>query len=203
MGLKFVLITSLFSQDVVINKILYNKTLISYQQEVLINVFLNPMKAIDVIVMVNDQQIYDITKNFSNTEDEAFLPSFSFIVDNLKQENDLKVFVTLSQGITVVGQAKLHFKKALVLDNNNASLSNNKIFFLKAGPMDGEMIPYKIEIENNFVVELIDTQKYENILYYKLKSIASGESNISIFLPHSTYENGFVSPYKQLHVTIQ
>ena len=171
-----------FSNDYIINKILYKKIILSYNQEVLINVFLNPMKIKDVIVYFNDMEIYDIKKNFNPVNnDNYFLPSFSFFTSNLQDISLLRIFIVLSEGMVLNSEATLFFKKGTIVDDKYFTVSKNIIFFIKAG-IYSDNEEYNIEIENQNIIGFLEETIDQNILYYKLKSINYGIANINIYI---------------------
>jgi hypothetical protein len=82
---------------------MYKKTVLNYDNPARITVYLDHMNVNDVIVYFNNQEIKSISTNFTTllNNDKTFYPSFNFEVDSVNSENSLKVFVVLSQGITV------------------------------------------------------------------------------------------------------
>ncbi|HOV15117.1 MAG TPA: hypothetical protein PK771_12585, partial [Spirochaetota bacterium] len=87
-----------YSEDLVVNKIIYKKVLVDFDQISLINVYLNPMNVSDVNVFFNGKEIKKVYKNLKSLvrNDDNFFPSFNFEVSNVKKENNLQFFVTLS-----------------------------------------------------------------------------------------------------------
>ena len=111
----FLFIITSSANNTIINKILYKKTLINDNQPVFVNIFLNHMNAKDVIAFFNNEEITNITKNLKPyiKDDKDFLPSFYFEVKNIKKTNFLKIFVILSQDITISAETKLYFNKQI------------------------------------------------------------------------------------------
>jgi hypothetical protein len=169
-------------KDPVINKIVAEKILIDFDQTVLINVFLNPMNAIDVVVFFNDEEIKTVNNNLKPllTDDKEFLPSFSFEVNKVKESNSLKVFVVLSQGITVNSETRIFFEKGDIIDKNELEIEKDRIFFIKAGKFLRQGTFYDLEIDNPSNVKKIDEIVKEDTLYFQLKSLKSGTAKLLI-----------------------
>lgn len=190
-------------RNLVINKILYQKTLLNYYQPVLLNLYFNPMEIKEVIVIFNDEEIPNIITNFTSqtSNNETFFPSISFEVNNIKNENTLQLFVVLSQGLTVSAKTKVEFKKGIIVDNNDISLSTKKVFFIKAGPLD-EGIDYSAEIDGTGKIKQLTNTVYENILYFKFVSIGEGSDIIKIYKYDESIEVHQVLPQRIVKVSI-
>ena len=201
----YIFISLAGASDVLVNKILYKKTLINYNQPVLINIYLNPMNVKDVIIFFNNTEITDINKNLKPyiKEETNFLPSFNFEVKNVKNINFLQIFVVLSQGITVSSEAKLYFEKGIVIDNDNFQITKNKIFFIKVGDFYKDGILYNIDIDNTSIIKKIDEVISENILYYQLKSLNTGNTKLNIFKYDESLEKQENLPIKIIRITVK
>ncbi|MBN2546251.1 MAG: hypothetical protein JXB50_10675 [Spirochaetes bacterium] len=194
----------LSAEQKVIHKILYKNTLLSFDQNVIITVFLNHIKASDVIVFFNDQEVLNINKNLNNlNNDPYFFPSFSFNVNNVLYENNLKLFVKNSDGNLMSYKDKIYFTKGLIVEDNDIELQTNKFFFIKAGPSDN--IIYEIEIENNKITALMEELSVNGNIYYKIKSINTGATRIIIYKAENLSENKneIKIPFKIINVKIR
>ncbi len=194
-----------FTDEKVIHKILYKNTLLSFEQNVLITIFLNQANAADVIVFFNDQEVLNINKNFINqNHDPYFLPSFSFNVNNVLYENNLKLFVKNADGNLMTYKDKIHFSKGLIIEDNDIELQANKFFFIKAGPLLRNII-YSYEIENNNILAVLEELTFDENFFYKIKSINSGATRIIIYrkedTPHDN--NRKIIPFKIINVKIR
>lgn len=179
----------IFPDDFVINKILYKKIIVSYNQEVLINVFLNPMEATDVIVYFNDIEIEDIKKNFNPYSiDNNFLPSFSFYTNNLQDISLLRIFVVLSKGMVVNSESTLFFKKGVIVDDQFFNVGKDVFFFVEAGTYSDKE-EYNITIENPDILIILEKVIDQNIIYFKLKSMNFGTTNISIYKKSDNFKD--------------
>jgi len=56
----------LHSQDLVVNRVIYKRVLIDFDQTSLINVFLNPMNVSDVNVYFNGKEVKRVYKNLKS-----------------------------------------------------------------------------------------------------------------------------------------
>lgn len=193
-----------YSKDPVVNKILFKKTIIDYDQPVLINVFLNPMNAKDVIVFFNDKELQNINKNLKPymKDDKNFLPSFSFEVKNIKKLNLLKIFVVLSQGITVSSEKKLLFEKGDVINKEYFQINKDKIFFIKVGNFYDEGTFYNLEIDNSNIIKKLGEEIRENTVYFKLKSLRSGSVKLNIFKYDESLKEQNSSPIKSIKINV-
>lgn len=196
------LINCFIVADEVINKIVYKKILIDFDQYTLINVYLNQMDAIDVIVVFNNDELVDVNKNLKPLvkDDNSFYPSFSFEVSNVKRENSLQIFVVLSQGITLNAETSLYFEKGIVVDSNNYQVKKDKYFYVKAGDCTNEEIFYNIQIEDDSVVEKVEEVIKNNILFYKLKCLKTGNTKIEIFKYDQSLDKQDANPVKTVKI---
>jgi len=193
----------IFSDDI-INRIVYKKTVIDFNDPVLVNVYLSQMQADDVIVIFNNDELSSVNKNLKPyvKDDNNFTPSFSFEVANIKKDNSLQVFVVLSQGITVNSEATLSFEKGQIFDNNNFQIKKDKIFFIRAGEYISDEVFYNIEIDNGLVIEKVEEITKNNVLYYKLRSKKEGTSKVEIYKYYEALEKQNTLPLKSLRVTV-
>jgi|WetSurMetagenome_2_1015567.scaffolds.fasta_scaffold421134_1 hypothetical protein len=193
----------IFSDDI-INRIVYKKTVIDFNDPVLVNVYLSQMQADDVIVIFNNDELSSVNKNLKPyvKDDNNFTPSFSFEVANIKKDNSLQVFVVLSQGITVNSEATLSFEKGQIFDNNNFQIKKDKIFFIRAGEYISDEVFYNIEIDNGLVIEKVEEITKNNVLYYKLRSKKEGTSKVEIYKYDEALEKQNTLPLKSLRVTV-
>ncbi|OHD05770.1 MAG: hypothetical protein A2086_13290 [Spirochaetes bacterium GWD1_27_9] len=195
----------LFAEDLVLNKIIYKKVLLDFDQPSLINVYLNPMNVSDVVVMFNGKELKNIHKNFNSfiKDDTNFFPSFNFEVTNVKKENLLQIYVVLSQGLTINSEATIFFEKGIVIDDSNFQTKKNKVFFVKAGEYYNDEIFYDLKIENDSLIEKLEEIVRNNFLYYKLKTIKTGTTRLDIFKYDESLEKQDISPIKSIKITIQ
>jgi len=193
-----------YPKDPVVNKILFKKTIIDFDQSVLINVFLNQMNAKDVIVFFNDRELQNINKNLKPymKDDKNFLPSFSFEVKNVKNENQLKIFVVLSQGITVSSEKKIHFEKGDVIDKDFFQVNKDKVFFIKVGNFIEEGTFYNLEIENSNIIKKLGEEIRKNTVYFKLKSLKGGSVKLNIFKYDDSLKKQNSSPIKSIRINV-
>jgi len=193
------------AKDPVINKILFKKTLIDYDQPVLINVYLNPMNAKDVIIFFNNEEIVNVNKNLKSymSDDKNFLPSFSFEVKKVKSTNYLKIFVVLSHGITVTSETKLSFEKGDVMEDNNFQIEKDKVFFIKVGNFYEDGIFYNIEIDNSNIVRKLGEEIRENIVYFKLKSLKAGAVKLQIFKYDESLQTQKDYPVRSIRINVR
>ena len=194
----------ILSSDEVISRIVYKKTVIDFNDSILVNVYLSRMNAEDVIVIFNNDELTSINKNLKPyvKDDNNFTPSFSFEVSNVKEDNSLQVFVVLSQGITVNSETTLSFEQGQIFDNNNFQIKKNKYFFIRAGEFINDEVFYNLEIDNESVVEKIDELTKNSVLYYKLMSKKEGTSKVDIYKYDESLEKQSTVPFKSIRVTV-
>jgi hypothetical protein len=188
-----------------INKIIYKKVVLDYEQPVLINVFLNnKVYASDIDVFFNDIEIKKINKNLKSyiRDDNTFYPSFNFEVDQVKKENVLKVNIYSSPSDYSTVKVNLNFEKAMVIDGNIFKIARDKYFFIKAGEFINDEIFYNIEIENDSVIEKIDEIIKDNILYYKFKTLKVGNTKVEIFKFEESLEKQNNLPFKSIKIIV-
>ncbi|HOJ64185.1 MAG TPA: hypothetical protein PLE45_07165 [Spirochaetota bacterium] len=206
----FFLISSLYAQDLakspVINKIVYRKDLIDFNQPVIINIYLNPMKAIDVSIFLNEKEITNLNKNlrpFDNNYDK-FYPHINFEISNVKEENTLHIFVTLSEGLVVDAIEKIKFNKTEIIDENSNIVTNVTSFYIKVGEIK-EGFFYDITFNKNLLKKIEDVF-YNNNIYSRFEVVKKGVSPISIYRFN---ENDFnlnisdITPIKEFKIIIE
>jgi len=195
----------IFCDEKVIHKILYKNTLLSFDQNVLLTIFLNQSTVSDVFVFFNDKEVVYINKNFNNmNNDPFFLPSFSFNVNNVQNENNLKLFVKNSDGNLMMYKDKIYFSKGLIVEDNDIELQINKFFFIKAGPLINNII-YSAEIENNTILTILEELSFDDNIFYKIKSINNGSTRIIIYKRENipADKNKTIIPIKIINVKIR
>jgi len=192
------------AKDTIINKVLYKKTVLSYNQKILINVFLNPMNIRDVIVIFNNKEIENINKNFNSmvVGDNNFLPSFSFEADNLLKTSILEVFVILTDDVTLNTELTLYFKKGIIVEDNLFQVSKDVVFFIKTGDLSNNGISYLLEMDEQGILQIIEKVVQDNILYYKIKSIRTGSTKVNIYKFDEYYKSKYDQPVKSINVNV-
>lgn len=170
-----------FLKSPVINKIIYPKELIDFNQTVMITIYLTPMKVIDVNIFFNDKEVTNLNKNlkpFDNNYDN-FFPLITFEITNLNKENILHIFVTLSEGLVVDAIEKLAFYKAIIIDEKNNKFKNIKTFYIKIGEnIDGFF--YDIRFNKN-IIRKIEDIFCNNVIYSKFDVLNKGVTKFSIY----------------------
>ncbi|MCG8571380.1 MAG: hypothetical protein MJB14_14695, partial [Spirochaetes bacterium] len=195
----------------IINKILYKKVIINSNQENIINIFLNPtQKPIkDVIIFFNRKEVKDLNKNLVPYNDN-FLPSVSFEVNkvtgfergNSVSNNVLEIFLILQNGMTYNYDAILPYEKGLVIDEDDHFVVNNhQVFFVKAGNYSDDGIYFKLTIGNSSIIQKLDDLVYQGYIYYRLKSISPGKTQIEIFKYDTALETQNIYPFKVINIT--
>ena len=194
----------LHSQDLVVNRVIYKRVLIDFDQTSLINVFLNPMNVSDVNVYFNGKEVKRVYKNLKSLvkNDDNFFPSFNFEVSNVKKENALQIIVTLSQGMVLNSDFNIIFEKGLVVDDTNFQTKKNRIFFIKAFESIGDNIVCELKVENDQILEKTDEIIKNNTLYYKIKALKVGSSKIDIFKYDESLSLQQDTPFKTIKITI-
>lgn len=186
--------------DNIVNRILYKKVIIKYNQQSIINVYLNPLKppVKDVFVYFNNKEIKDVNKNLVsyNKNNSNFLPSLSFEVEGVKKENFLELFIVLNDETTLNYDGTITFEKGLVLEEDNFVVKKNQIFFLKVNDEIDEGIYYSIKVDNQDIINKLEEIVFEGILYYRLKSKRTGSTKLKIFRYDSSIETQNDFPYK-------
>ncbi len=210
--LNFLIVELIYAQyslkRPVINKIIYRQELIDLNQPVIINIYLNPMKAIDVNVFLNDKEINNLNKNlkpFDNNYNN-FYPLISFEIANLNEENILRIFVTLSEGLVVDAIEKIKFYKATIVDEKNNKIENSDFFYAKVGE-NKEGVFYDVKFNRN-IIRKIEDVFYNNIIYSRFEVIKKGTTNFAIyqfeekdFLLNQDIYN--TTPIKEFNITIE
>jgi len=193
-----------YSEDLVVNKIIYKKVLVDFDQISLINVYLNPMNVSDVNVFFNGKEIKKVYKNLKSLvrNDDNFFPSFNFEVSNVKKENNLQFFVTLSQGMVLTSEFTILFEKGIVVDETNFQTKKERVFFIKGLENINEGVFCELKIENDKVLEKIDEVIKNKVIYYKLKALKTGISKVDIYKYDENLSVQQESPVKTVKITI-
>jgi len=192
------------SEDDIVQKIVYKNVIISYEQQILITIFFNEQTITDVIVFLNETEIANVKKFFSNTNSEPFfLPSINFYVNKVQQENNLKVFIKYGSGNSRIYKDKLFFNKGLIADYENIEIHANKIFFVKAGVIDPNGI-YNLYIEDKEILSLLEEINFDNVQYYRVKTLKIGSSRVIIYKIDTMTDNKFSTgvPSKMITVNV-
>jgi hypothetical protein len=193
----------IFSENL-INKIIYKKVLLDFDQQVLINVYLNKIDIVDVAVYFNNKEIKNINKNLKSLvrEDNNFYPSLNFELSGVKKDNNLhlEIFHTPFNASRV--DVNISFEKGIVVDGYNLRIGRDKFFFVKAGDFLSEEIFYDIEIDNSSIIEKIDEVVKDNVLFYKFRSIKNGNTKIVIYKYDESLEKQNNLPYKSVRITV-
>lgn len=199
----------LYSQDLskspVINKIVYRKEVIDFNQPVIINIYLNPMKIIDISVFLNDEEINNLNKNIKPYDNnyEDFYPHINFEINKANEENTLRIFVTLSQGLVVSAIEKIRFHKVRVIDSDNR-LKGEKYFYLKLGEIKESAI-YDTLFDKK-IIKRIDDVLYNNHIYTRFEIINKGRSLIQIYEFNNsdfTATTLPIKPIKEINIIIE
>lgn len=195
---------SAFSGDQIVNKVIYKKIILDFDQISLINVYLNPMNVKEINVFFNGTEIKKVYKNLNSLvkNDDNFFPSFNFEVSNVKKENYLQIFVTLSQGTVMNSEMVIYFEKGLIVDDVNFQTKEDRIFFIKAADVMNEGIIYDLKIENRRILEKIDEIIKDNVLYYKIKALKTGFSKLEIYRYDESLSVQQEIPFKTLKITV-
>ena len=195
---------TLFSEDLVVNKIIYKKVVVDFDQVSLINVYLNPMNVSEVSVFFNGKEIKKVYKNLKSIirDDSNFFPSFNFEVSNVKKENTLQFVITLSQGMALTSDYIILFEKGVVVDDVNFQIKKNKIFFVKGLEELSDGIFCDIKIEDLKVLEKTDEVVKNKTLYYKLKALKPGFSKVEIYKYNEKLTNQSELAVKSIKITV-
>ena len=189
----------------IVNKILYKKVLIKYSQQSIINVFLNPIKypVKDIFIYFNNKEVTHINKNLSpHVNDQGnFLPSLSFEVQDVKDENILEIFIVLKNDMTLSFDGLIYFEKGVVVEDDIFITRPNQVFFIRAGSAVEDGIYYTLKVDNNDILGLLDEVIFNNELYYRLKAKRSGKTKVKLFKYDESLENQSDYPFRILNIT--
>ncbi|HPO50873.1 MAG TPA: hypothetical protein PLO89_11155 [Spirochaetota bacterium] len=202
--LLFNLSFHIFGLDLVVNRIIYKKILIDFDQTSLINVFLNPMNVSDVEVYFNGKEVKRIYKNLKSLvkNDDNYFPSFNFEVSDVKKSNNLQIVVTLSQGMALTSEFTVLFEKGFVVDDLNFQTKKNRIFFIKAVENMEDNFVCQLKIENPQILEKTDETIKDNALYYKIKALTPGVSKLEVYKYDENLSVQEETPFKTFKITV-
>lgn len=202
--LLFNLSLHIFGLDLVVNRIIYKKILIDFDQTSLINVFLNPMNVSDVEVYFNGKEVKRIYKNLKSLvkNDDNYFPSFNFEVSDVKKSNNLQIVVTLSQGMALTSEFTVLFEKGFVVDDLNFQTKKNRIFFIKAVENMEDNFVCQLKIENSQILEKTDETIKDNALYYKIKALTPGVSKLEVYKYDENLSVQEEMPFKTFKITV-
>lgn len=189
----------LFSQEKLIEKIVYKSYFISFDQDVFITVFFKVKDISDISLFFNNKEISLLNKNISIfAVSDSFLQSVSFIVNSVLPESELKIFFKLKDNSVLVANEKLYFYKTLVIEDPELEIQQNKSFFLKVGPALPNFY-YSPVIDNQSSVVLLEYIIVNDTVYYRAKSLIEGIAKIFFYRvqkDQSISDNSNLHPYK-------